>query len=304
MASRSRVWSGLFISSLLLSSGIGIMTGCASPSEDDGTTEALRAPRSGDLQIEVLGTTPAVGAPGIFAGVTSWSVDYVNMRDPDPNNAYSGLLFYAHGADGEVRYYMTYGWGGPDAVQALAAARSAPSVLVFDAKPDAKGNLVEARLTPKAADLAAQTAELKAMLDWVLSEQRRVLEIAASKRRAITGSTGSVKPASLFDATECGFHAAALLLLLKRPKLYLVADGLVDIAFGALNPKPVQVLKGAAELAAGEAIVRGKLGKKFNNTLLVGVVGVAAYNVYDQGVVGGLAETGAMAIPDACKDLF
>ena len=111
--------------------GSTVLFGCAAPADDpvEDDDSALRAIRKDDVDIELLGSTPTLGAPAKFADVASWSVDYVEMKDADPSNAYRGLMLFARNAKGEPLYLLPFGWSGADAMNACHTEASKPWML-------------------------------------------------------------------------------------------------------------------------------------------------------------------------------
>ena len=322
---------GLFLGMLLTA-------GCASSAKEDTAADdsALRALQKGDLDIPVLASTPALDAPEKFADVKSWSVDYVEMEDPIPDNNYKGMMIFGLGAEGETLYMAPLGYTGLDAI---AANPGAPSTAVFNMATDETGSLIPVTFQVAATNTQAKIASEKAALAWVVAEQKRLLGIIQAQEAAAssTGTQGLRLQSSFWgSALFCGAHVAALFLAVN-PLTYFVADGAISLVEGAVNSmsdknKGIKEGSGGAMMMAaggtGKAIAKGvtsyaargltgeaaeaaakaaaeKLATKGKILGGVGVAAAVVYNMVDKGsVTGGLLQTAKDLVPQSCRDVY
>ena len=322
---------GLFLGMLLT-------MGCASPAAEEtaGDDSALRALQKGDLDIPVLSATPAMNVPAKFSDIASWSVDYVEMTDPLPDNNYKGMMIFGLGADGETIYMAPLGYMGADAI---AANPGAPSTAVFNMATDDTGSLIPVTFNVGAANTAETIASEQAALDWIVSEQKRLLGVIQTQEAASTSTTtqGMRIMTSIWgSALFCGAHVAAMFLAVN-PLTYFVADGAISLVEGAVNSmsdknKGIKEGGGGAMMMAtggtGKAIAKGvtsyaargltgeaaeaaakaaatKLASKGKVLGAVGVGAAVVYNMVNKGsVTGGLIQTAKDLVPQSCRDTY
>jgi hypothetical protein len=277
---------------------------CASQGEeDDATEDALRAPRPGDVEVPLLGQTPASNAPAKFAAVASWSIDYVEMRDPNPDNQYRGMMLYARDAKGELLYLAPLGWSGAAAAAPLGETDAPIEAFLYHAEPDEYGNLIPVTFDVGETRTAERIAAEKASIDWLLSEERRLIGLipppAPSK-----GGIGIRADRPVLDGVECAARIASLFLA-TNPVLYFLVDGGIDVARGLIDGSGEKVASGVVKggFAGVAQVIKKKAGQKALNRTILGVIGVGVgYNVYKHGVVGGLAQTAKDLIPESCRN--
>jgi hypothetical protein len=290
---------------LLLSAGLLLVLhavpACASSGdESDATEDALRAPRAGDLEVPMLGQTPASNAPAKFAAIASWSIDYVEMRDPNPENQYRGMMLYARDAKGELLYLAPLGWSGAAASAPLGESDAPIEAFIYHAEPDKDGNLVPVTFDVGEGRDAARIEEEKASIDWLLSEERRLVGLIHAPSQ---GGIGIRADQPVLDGVECAARIAALFFA-TNPVLYFLVDGGIDVARGLIDGSGEKVATGVIKggFAGVAQVVKKKAGQKVLNRGILGVIGVGVgYNVYKHGVVGGLAQTAKDLIPESCR---
>lgn len=280
-----------------------VASGCASSTEEADTTEgALRAPRAGDVVTEILAPTPAVAAPKKFADIATWSVDYVEMKDEDPNNAYRGVMLFAADESGQTLYLMPLGFRGEAANAPLGSSDAAPEFFVYNAEPDENGNLTPITFDVGTKTDKARVDEEKSSIDWLVREQKRLLAMIDSRSTVGTIHTQSVA----FEGIECAAHLAAFLLA-ANPVLYFLVDGGIDLAFGLLDGSGEKIAAGAIKGGLGGVaqVIKKTAGTKGLNRTIAGVVVASVgYNVYKEGVVDGLVQTAKDLVPDSCRNTF
>lgn len=284
------------IKALLVAFVVLLGFGCAHPAdqEADEEDEALRALREGDTDIAVpLGisqdgtkvlSVPAQNAPAKFHDVASWRVDYVDIKDDRPEDAYRGLMLFANDATGKTLYLLPIAMKGTDV-----------GVALFNATP-ASGSDV---LTPVTWD--PQSPDSAEALHWIVSEQRRLGELVDKAQAA-----SPTKHASKYAQYECIVHVAVFLLAWSNPVIYLVADGATDVAFGFLDGNHEAIAQGGikAGLFGGLFAALKKIGGKLAQG--VGAVamfaGTATYHIYHEGFRNGLVSTAKELVPESCMD--
>ena len=318
--------------------GMILTMGCASAAHEDtaGDDSALRALQAGDLDIPVLSATPALDAPEKFADVKSWSVDYVEMTDPLPDNNYKGMMIFGLDAGGQTIYMAPLGYMGADAI---AANPGAPSTAVFNMATDDTGSLIPVTFKVSAANTAETIASEQAALDWIVSEQKRLLGVIQTQEAAESSTSGQsfrIQGSFWGSALFCGAHVAAMFLAVN-PLTYFVADGAISLIEGAVNSmsdKNKGIKEGAGGMmmaatgGAGKAIAKGvtsyaargltgdaakaaaeSAAKRLaTKGKVLGAVGVGAAVIYNmvnkKSFTGGLIQTAKDLVPQSCRDTY
>lgn len=267
---------------------------------DDSELRAIDPAR--DVVQPVLGLTDAVNPPARFAAVAKWSIDYVEMEDPDPQHAYRGLLFQAHDASGETLYVMTVGWSGEASKAELGSGMPQPTEFVFDARPNADGSLPPVAFKlGQGTDQETLDAE-QASFEWLQSERKRLLALIQAP-----AEPAEINPLAMPDAKDalfCAAHVVAFVALMTNPIFFFAVDGALDIAEGVLGGTTEEISHGAVKegLAGVGYVVQKKVGEKAFNRGLLGVVTVGVgWNIYQEGLVGGLVKTASDIVPASCK---
>lgn len=278
--------------------------GCASSEEDTSSAEdELRALRAGDVDLEMVGRTPAALPPAKFASVATWSVSYVVMKDPNPENNYRGLLMIGRDKDDNDVYYMPIGWSG--AAAAEDAPRSQAAGFIYDAAHPAE----DGSLAPVTFDFAAQKNRADqeseaAAMKWLVAEEQRVVTMVREQQ----AENAQIKTLGKYDGLNCAAQAAAMVLVVN-PVAYFVVSGGIDLITGFFEKDVATAAGGAATVAVGG--VARAVQKKYGTKGLVraGVAGAAigvAWNTYQNGgnLGKGVTETLKSAVPASCQRLL
>lgn len=298
---------------------------CAPAEESDATEDELRAIREGvDIDESVIEDVPAgPNAPEPLADVRSWSVRYVELRDPtnkekpDPVDPFIGFFLIAKDAKGVPLFFDT-----------MSLTEGGIAHFYFSTKTDTDGNYVEIPLVAGKDDAKSQ-ARAKATADWLTAEKVRVGGVIKAQQGADSTSSElrfGIAPLAYKewrDRVKCAADLAVFALTLGNPVAEYVAQAVVDGTAALVDMKfgedPTENAKSAA-LNAAKGGVRKVVDKYVKEETLkavktVGVVGVAVvatvivgYQAYDKGIEAAAKfaakEVVKRLVPTSCQDVY
>ena len=119
--------------------------------------------------------------------------------------------------------------------------------------------------------------------------------------------TASIDPLAInwWKGVQCAAHIGAFFLA-ANPVLYFVVDGAIDVVAGLVDGSGQEIATGVVKAGIGGVVkvVTKKAGAKAATKAIAGLVVLnVGYNIYKEGVVGGLGKTVSDLVPDSCKEL-
>ncbi len=291
-------------------------TACGAHVEEedaDSAEDELRQPRQGDLVFPLVKSLEAAPAPKVFAGVTRWSADFVDMADD-----FQGDLLYARDAKGTALYLMP-----------VVAFEMGTALLVFrvvEGQEEAELVNLEALLTSPDPQVRRDAGEAVA---WLRAERTRLGQAikaslargeydAADTKGGLELQTGKLALTGL--ALRCGAEMGANILLFTNPVAAMLiqagvdgASALVHYAGGDEVEAAVDGVTGATDLVAAAGFKYAQrlpaIFKRLFPKLVVVMTGIAILvETRNEGLVEGAKSVGAflleIAVPDSCVKLI
>ena len=306
-----------------LSFVLALATACAGTPEDAaGTGDALRELIAGvDVDEEIVARVPAgANAPDAFADVRSWSLRYVELRDParpdapDPVEPFIGYFLIAQDASGAPLFFET-----------MAVTDEGLAHYYFSVGTTG-GSYREIPLVTPGDDAAAErrVADTTA---WLSAEKARVAGAVEKAFRVKPSSLGTLSGYSVWrDRLKCAADLAVFALTLTNPLAFFAAQAVVDGAAAlvdgtagdgekahayasgaAINGGIYGVSKGVGKVVA-RYVAKEKtamLKRAGSPVLLVGMVGLIGYQAFMAGdAKGALVATAKLLIPASCQAAY
>ncbi len=308
-------------------------TACSAPDDDVlAEDDDLRAPREGDVDQVLIDSVAADSKPPEgLANVKSWSVHYVQLRDPknpanpDPIDPFNGFFLIAKDAKGTPLFFDT-----------IALTDDGIAHFYFSLKTDTDGNYFEMPLLAPSDDPEA-AERVQKMVSWLVSEKTRlgrVIERIYETDPAVSAASSKLTPMNVTAGQwkagiKCAADLAVLALTFTSPITMLVAQAAVDGTFAivdavsgtggtrqdlesaAANATMAGVAKGVGK-AVNRAVRKGLISPKTAATaksaggplVLVAMVGVVGYQMYDKGVKAGLKTAVSLLVPESCRQTY
>jgi hypothetical protein len=326
----TRLFSGVLVA-MALALGTGACSAAPDAAADDVTADELRAPTKGDVDQVLLDAVAADATPPEgLRDVKSWSVHYVQLRDPknpanpDPLDAFNGFFLIAKDATGTPLFFDT-----------IALMDDGLAHFYFSVKTDEAGNYFEMPLMASSTDPAA-VARVEKKVSWLAAEKTRLGHLIESRYATAAAGTAAAtihpmdtKAQQWTAGAECAADLAVLALTAASPITMLVAQAAVDGTFAlvdavsgsdgaqtnlenaATDVTMAGVAKGVGK-AVTHAVTKGVVSGKTVGTLksaggplvLVAMVGVVGYQMYEHGAKAGLKAAVNLLIPDACVKTY
>lgn len=308
--------------------------GCTAPFEEvesDGSDSALRQLQAGiDVDIPVIdGVALGSPAPKVFERVRSWSVRYVELRDPkdpenpDPEAPFNGFFLIARDAEERPLFFDT-----------MALTDQGVAHFYFSVDTDARGNYLEIPLLA-APDDAEGRQRVEETVAWLGSERLHLASVigqAFADDDATAVSPRSIQVQSwrkIFTGAKCVADLAVLGLAVTNPITFFFAQAAVDGTFALVDAATGtgDAADGAASAAAHatiggvakgvgrvvrSSVERGTIQQTTVNgarraggaTLAVGMVGAIGYQAYENGARGALSTAIEMVVPQSCQETY
>lgn len=294
------------------------------PTFDDSSSDdsaELRALQAGDVDRVILADTPAVNQPEALRDIAMWSVDYVEMDDPNPDNRYNGLMLLAKDSQGIPRYLLP-----------VAISEQGTVLSVFRVSDDGSGGAEPLAYDTTASD-PEEAARGQLVHDWLRAEFDRLADridqtyadpggagLAASSLPALGGSTVSTQGLSEPERAllECAAQLATFALRASIPETMIFA-AVANAAVALLdnNPESSEVSQSAATTTSLGGLVLGvRMFADYKGWKVVASRGgpailgaLIAYGVAAKAVSGASAgtvikDTLTSLIPKQCRDSF
>ena len=250
--------------------------------------------------------------------------DPKNPALPDPVDAFNGFFLVAKDVNGTPLFFDT-----------IALTDDGLAHFYFSVKTDESGNYFEMPLLAAADDPDA-TALAAKKVSWLVAEKTRLGHLIESRYATATTATASATIRPMDTAAqewtagaECAADLAVLALTASSPITMLVAQAAVDGTFAlvdavsgadgaktglenaATNATMAGVAKGVGK-AVSHAVTKGSLSGKTVDSLkaaggpalIVGMVAVVGYQMYEHGAKAGFAAAVNLLIPDACVKTY